>query len=490
FLAIYPQPIARWVARWKPRLGKDLDDWMEKGMDLLGAWGRPRGPVHWALVVGLVLWGILVAASWAHWTEAGSKALAARGLGAALLALALAGLWTRRWFFAAAGALVLGFWGLLMVFGVLPLFQSHSPVLGLGFFTLIWAAAFLNLGFAAKLRPQGALSFTFLMAGLFFLVTATLEIFVMKEYLGGDYMRNNSLFKFGINAWTLASVAAGVLLPLVWERTGALLKSVRTESPAARKALYLAGFVVLSWMVHALLDEAVFSQGWTASYVLNLAFVLGILVWAYLEEWAPVWVLASVAVVLVPLLVLPLFSVSDYTSVLYVVQRLFGRVDSGFLFPTAIVLIVMIAVDFLRERDPRRGLRSFRTGWGSLVLLLGAMALVYPLAGTWRKCHGFFSESRARAMGYHEAPTLNGLHYLAQVDPDDAAAIRFLNAHVPDQPCLIEAVGLGYNTWGSRYSIFTGIPALMGWDGHVREWVGQEEDREISMRYEATETIF
>jgi len=87
---------------------------------------------------------------------------------------------------------------------------------------------------------------------------------------------------------------------------------------------------------------------------------------------------------------------------------------------------------------------------------------------------------------------LDGLGYIPRENPYDAAAMRFLNEHIPDQPCLVEFVGEGYNSWGSRFSIFTGIPALMGWDGHVREWLTGREgmDADINQRFQATEQIF
>ena len=118
--------------------------------------------------------------------------------------------------------------------------------------------------------------------------------------------------------------------------------------------------------------------------------------------------------------------------------------------------------------------------------------MVYPLAATWRKCHGFFDQIRQQKVGYAEPPTLNGLAFISlpQGNALDGAAIRFLNERVPGQPCLVEFVGAGYNTWGSRFSIFTGIPALMGWDGHVNEWVGERQSQEISERRSATDTIF
>jgi uncharacterized membrane protein len=490
FVAIYHKPLARWLSSAKLKGRWDLDAWFEKAGDWLSSLTRPQGPVHWALAVGFVLWVFVVGASWAHWTDEGARGWSAQALGALVLGLFLIALWTRQWIWALVGTGFVTLWVLLMFLGVLHLFQDAWPFLNLWVFTALWFTAFLNLGFTLKTRDNPALSFTFLLVTMFFLITATLEVFVMKEYLGGDYMRNNSLFKFGINAWTVVSVAVGVLLPLIWDRLGEILKAVRSESSFSRKILFGFSFVIFSWILHVLLDEVVFSQIYSVSYVLNLVFVLGVLVWAYLEEWITPWILGLAAALLAPLLILPIFTVNDYTSLLYVIQRFCGWIDSGFLFPSSIAAILLIAINFLLEQNKNRGLKIAFAGWKTLVFILGVMVMIYPLAGTIRKCHGFFPGNRARAMGYDEAPTLNGLSYLAKVNPYDAAAIRFLNDHVPGQPCLIEAVGMGYNTWGSRFSIFTGIPALMGWDGHVREWVGAREDSQITDRYNTTETIF
>ena len=128
--------------------------------------------------------------------------------------------------------------------------------------------------------------------------------------------------------------------------------------------------------------------------------------------------------------------------------------------------------------------------WVALLVVVGLMVSIYPFAASVRKCHGYFNNIRQQWGGFVANPTLNGLSYIHRANPGDDAAIRFLNEHVPGQPCLLEFVGAGYNTWGSRMSIFTGIPALMGWDGHVGEWVGARLGDDIRNRVSATQQIY
>jgi len=90
--------------------------------------------------------------------------------------------------------------------------------------------------------------------------------------------------------------------------------------------------------------------------------------------------------------------------------------------------------------------------------ILLAMGLVYPALATWTKVNGF-----------REVPTLDGTRYLAQVDPADYAAIRWLNANVPDSPVIVEAVGGSYSAF-ARISANTGLPTLLGWDFHELQW--------------------
>jgi uncharacterized membrane protein len=50
----------------------------------------------------------------------------------------------------------------------------------------------------------------------------------------------------------------------------------------------------------------------------------------------------------------------------------------------------------------------------------------------------------------------------------DYAGIRFMQKKVPGTPTIVEG-HVGEYRWGSRYSIYTGLPTVVGWSWHVRQ---------------------
>ena len=89
-----------------------------------------------------------------------------------------------------------------------------------------------------------------------------------------------------------------------------------------------------------------------------------------------------------------------------------------------------------------------------------AGAAVYPVAGTY-----------ARKGGFDRAPTLDGLGWLRDRAPGDVGAIDWLNDHAPGGSVVLEAVGEDYSAFGhARISTFTGLPTVLGWAGHERQW--------------------
>jgi YYY domain-containing protein len=98
--------------------------------------------------------------------------------------------------------------------------------------------------------------------------------------------------------------------------------------------------------------------------------------------------------------------------------------------------------------------------------VLFALGMVYPLFGNY-----------SRAGNFDHQPNLDGTAYLAAVQPDDYAAIAWLNEQVTGAPVILEKPGAGGTSYAyeGRVSALTGLPALLGWAGHEGQWRGNYE---------------
>ena len=111
--------------------------------------------------------------------------------------------------------------------------------------------------------------------------------------------------------------------------------------------------------------------------------------------------------------------------------------------------------------------RALRLGFAGLIAVVAIAGAVYPIAGTY-----------ARTGGFARSPTLDGLGWLRERAPGDVAAIDWLNDHVDGAPVVLEAVGDDYSAFGhGRISTFTGLPTVLGWPGHERQWGHDAGDR-------------
>jgi YYY domain-containing protein len=113
----------------------------------------------------------------------------------------------------------------------------------------------------------------------------------------------------------------------------------------------------------------------------------------------------------------------------------------------------------------------------AVVLLVGA-GLVYTVAAGYSKANGFQGET-----------TLDGLAYLRRFQPDDAAAIDWLRANIKGAPVVLEAAGGSYSQY-NRVSMATGLPTLLGWDGHELQWRGDRYGEVVAGRPEAIDRIY
>ncbi len=113
---------------------------------------------------------------------------------------------------------------------------------------------------------------------------------------------------------------------------------------------------------------------------------------------------------------------------------------------------------------------SWRRAWVGVLVVLVAAACLYPLTA---------ASAKIRDRMNSEAPhTLDGMGYmLTSVYHDqgqemelsqDYAAIRWVQENVPGSPVIVEGVAPEYR-WGARFSINTGLPAVLGWNWHQRQ---------------------
>jgi YYY domain-containing protein len=69
----------------------------------------------------------------------------------------------------------------------------------------------------------------------------------------------------------------------------------------------------------------------------------------------------------------------------------------------------------------------------------------------------------------HNPPTLDGIEYLNESERGEYLVILWIRSNIAGTPVILEAPGRSYST-GSRISAFTGLPTVIGWQGHERMW--------------------
>jgi YYY domain-containing protein len=162
-----------------------------------------------------------------------------------------------------------------------------------------------------------------------------------------------------------------------------------------------------------------------------------------------------------------------------------GRMNTVFKFylqvwvMLAIVAGVSLAWVSAYVRRWRRQWR--RLWWFGMGLLLAGGALFLPLGIRARAVDRISSQTGA---------TLDGMAFMqyATVREDrgqtvefplsgDYYAIRWMQENIPGSPVIIEGLGRHEYLWGNRVSIYTGLPAVVGWRWHqVQQYTVLPED--------------
>jgi len=112
----------------------------------------------------------------------------------------------------------------------------------------------------------------------------------------------------------------------------------------------------------------------------------------------------------------------------------------------------------------------WRFAWKASVVVLVASAALYPLLGTTARVKDRMTDGVPL--------TLDGMAYMEYAEYDDLGtrmdlsqdyeAIRWLQDNVAGSPIIIEGNMVEYH-WGTRNTIYTGLPNVIGWNWHQRQ---------------------
>jgi YYY domain-containing protein len=136
--------------------------------------------------------------------------------------------------------------------------------------------------------------------------------------------------------------------------------------------------------------------------------------------------------------------------------------------------------------------RRVQLGWSLVVMLLIGGALLYPLTATPAKMRDRFAMAAPH--------TLDGMAYMAYVDnyfdqgefinfSDDYAAIRWMQDNIEGSPVIVEVSTPEYR-WGSRFTVYTGLPGVVGWHNHQQQQRGAAMGEEVSSRIIAISNFY
>ncbi|HEY7063033.1 MAG TPA: DUF2298 domain-containing protein, partial [Chloroflexota bacterium] len=170
-----------------------------------------------------------------------------------------------------------------------------------------------------------------------------------------------------------------------------------------------------------------------------------------------------------------------------------GRMNTVFKFYLQVWVLLGLAAGIGAIRLLRRwrpGAPSWQV-WSVVAAVLLAGCIIYPVQATPVKLHLRFDPT--------VPPTDDGMAYMktgvyADRGQDiplvwDYRALTWMQDNVPGSPVVLEA-NTGLYKWGSRVSIYTGLPTVVGWDWHQRQqrgdfsWMVEERVRDVQLMYE------
>lgn len=165
---------------------------------------------------------------------------------------------------------------------------------------------------------------------------------------------------------------------------------------------------------------------------------------------------------------------------IFTVKDDIGRMNTVFKFYLQAWWLLALASGYFlwlmwsAGRFSLRGLGVRRSAWMTGVAVLAVGVLIYPVLGTNVRIRDRFNttETGLDGIAYMETAVQFERGQDGVVTPlnlsDDLAAIEWLQRNVDGSPVIVEGITDLYR-WGGRVSIYTGLPAVIGWDWHQRQ---------------------
>lgn len=110
------------------------------------------------------------------------------------------------------------------------------------------------------------------------------------------------------------------------------------------------------------------------------------------------------------------------------------------------------------------------TVWEIAVFVLLFCAALFPLLGGTDKIRDRISSEAPHTLdgaAYMSTSTFNDNGTIIDLS-QDYEGIQWMQQHVKGSPVIVEANTVEYR-WGSRYTIYTGLPGVVGWNWHQRQ---------------------
>jgi YYY domain-containing protein len=139
--------------------------------------------------------------------------------------------------------------------------------------------------------------------------------------------------------------------------------------------------------------------------------------------------------------------------------------------------------------------RKWSYGWNAVwrlgLVVLVAGAALFPLTATMAKVQDRMAVEVPLTldgmafMRYSKYPDEGGVVQLVQ----DYDAIRWMQENVRGTPVIVEANTNLYR-WGSRFSIYTGLPSVLGWDWHQTQQRGFSQVSQVPLRQQEIKLFY